>query len=296
MIARSDLGIELEPEKVFLAQKAMIAKCNKVSSPIVIVGWRLANNNCLMQAGKPVICATQTLDSMINNPRPTRVESSDLANSILDGADCVMLSGETAKGNYPIEAVRTMANIAKDAEAAKWQGQFFPALSSTVCLSSQSHMSDLHVKCCLVFFRFPLVLPILAAQLEPWPPSTLLSRIKHLRLLLWRLPESLPVWFPNTGRIAPSLPSQETSEWPASVIFGGEFIHFTLEVSKLFLWYTIFPLVLNTFDNHRFNRQFERRWCSSPVRNRFRTQTWFHPHWRPCYNSHWLEARSKIHQ
>ena len=153
MIARSDLGIELEPEKVFLAQKAMIAKCNKVSSPIVIVGWRLANNNCLMQAGKPVICATQTLDSMINNPRPTRVESSDLANSILDGADCVMLSGETAKGNYPIEAVRTMANIAKDAEAAKWQGQFFPALSSTVCLSSQlwAHMADLHVKCCLVY-------------------------------------------------------------------------------------------------------------------------------------------------
>lgn len=160
MVARGDMGVEIPAEKVPHIQKMIIRKCNL--------------------ACKVVITATQMLDSMIRNPRPTRAEVSDVANAVYEGTDAVMLSGETAMGSYPIEAVRMMSQIAEESEKyldymfyqrRKVSAENLRNISNTVCYSSVATASDLEAPVIVA----PSVSGFTTRMLSKWHPKALIA-------------------------------------------------------------------------------------------------------------------------
>ena len=173
MVARGDLGVEIQAEKVPLIQKKIIMACN--------------------QAGKPVITATQMLESMITNPRPTRAETSDVANAIIDGTDAVMLSGETASGAYPVAAVETMARIALDVELAGLgsshdaPAQLTPSIAQAVGEAACRAAASLKAKAIAVFTHSGSTAALISRFRPPIPivAFTNTAQIQRKLSLFW---------------------------------------------------------------------------------------------------------------
>ena len=170
MVARGDLGVEMRPEKVPLIQKKIIRLCN--------------------QTGTPVITATQMLDSMIRNPRPTRAEASDVANAIIDGTDAVMLSGESAVGHYPVQAVQMLAKIASDIQPGLVFQNYPPrekniANALAEALNAIDKILELQ---CIVAYTETGYSALLAAAERPRAPIVALTiheKIYHRLNLVW---------------------------------------------------------------------------------------------------------------
>ena len=178
MVARGDLGVEVPPEKVPAIQKHIIKRAAEFR--------------------KPVITATQMLESMIENPRPTRAEASDVANAIYDGTDAVMLSGETAAGKYPVEAVAMMANIVRETEHADAERSVADSkgrirrtsklsVAETICECMAHSAEDLDVAAIAIFTESGATVRLLS-KYRPEPPIYALSayeKVINRTMMLW---------------------------------------------------------------------------------------------------------------
>lgn len=175
MVARGDMGVEINFEKIPAIQKMMIEKCNR--------------------EGKIVVTATQMLESMTENPRPTRAEVSDVANAIYDGTTVIMLSGESAAGRHPVEAVRTMANIAVNAENTinyyekyvNSSADMEPNLKNAICASAYNAAKYLDAKAIVVLTRSGATANILS-RFHPECPviaATISERGRNQLNLVW---------------------------------------------------------------------------------------------------------------
>ncbi|MCK9423992.1 MAG: pyruvate kinase [Bacteroidales bacterium] len=183
MVARGDLGVEMFPEKVPMLQKRIIELCNR--------------------KGKTVITATQMLESMIHEPRPTRAEASDVANAIIDGTDAIMLSGETAMGDFPVKAVEMMARIAMDVEAKIKFKSYPPLIPSKVMALSQAidRMEDVIKPRCIVVLTTSGRSAQSVAAMRPNSPVFALTthpKVYHALNLIWGINPVLIDEHPDT--------------------------------------------------------------------------------------------------
>ncbi len=166
MVARGDLGVEIEPEKVPLVQKSIIRKCN--------------------QNGKPVITATEMLESMIYNPNPTRAEVSDVANAILDGTDTIMLSGETAIGKHPVDAVEMMSKISLETEKAvknTVEDVAFMTISDAISKAIQRICQNMHIDKVITLTRSGYTAKMIARLKIQQPILAVTPKLKTKRQL-----------------------------------------------------------------------------------------------------------------
>ncbi|SEA74203.1 pyruvate kinase [Desulfuromusa kysingii] len=219
MVARGDLGVEVPSEHVPLIQKRIIRECN--------------------QQGKPVITATQMLESIISQPRPTRAETSDVANAILDGTDAVMLSGETAAGLYPIEAVRVMDRIARDVETEPALGiRVNAATGESLCPLSHSdaigkvacHLSETIGAAAILAFTQTGSTAALIAKYRPSLPIIAVTPNRQVKRQLALYRGVHPLLVLHQGNTEAQILSVETAVLDGHLLQPGDVVVITMGI------------------------------------------------------------------